>query len=419
MRVLYFHQYFATRRRSVPTRSYELARRLVERGHHVTIISRDTRRLEADHDGGRRLRDFVPVARGRVDGIEIVYIDVPYSSHFSMPLRLLSFALFTVGASVAGPFLGLCERPDVVFASSTPLTIGIPGLPTARLRRAPFVFELRDLWPEVPIEIGVLRSTPLILAAQWLEDTLYRGAERIVVLSEASRDALLARGVPADKLVFVPNASDLDLFSPDKVDETFRERHGLTGKFVALYAGAMGRANGLDQLVDAAAALKAAGRDDVAVVAFGEGPQRPLLEERTRRLGLDNLLFLPSLPKDELAGVVGAVDVTLTLFAPNPVFETNSPNKFFDSLAAGRPVVVNLDGWLRRVVEQGRAGVYVPAGDGPALAAALAALADEPALVRRMGANARLLAERDFDRDTLAARLAEALEGAATRPDSA
>ena len=172
----------------------------------------------------------------------------------------------------------------------------------------------------------------------------------------------------------------------------------------------MGRANGLDQLLDAATSLRAAGRDDVALVAIGDGGRRPYLEARARELGLDNLLILPPLPKQRLAGVVGAADVTLTLFASDPMFETNSPNKFFDSLAAGRPVVVNLDGWLRRVVDDARAGVYVPAGDGVALAATLAALADEPALVARMATNARRLAERDFDRDVMAERLCAALE---------
>ena len=175
----------------------------------------------------------------------------------------------------------------------------------------------------------------------------------------------------------------------------------------------MGRANGIDQLIDAAAALRAAGRDDVAIVAVGDGSRRPHLGQSARRLGLDNLHVLGPLPKQRLAGVVGAADVTLKLFAPDPIFETNSPNKFFDSLAAGRPVIVNLDGWLRRVVTEARAGLYVPAGDGGTLAATLAALADEPGLVARMAVNARLLAERDFARDVVADRLCAALEEAA------
>ena len=407
MKILYFHQYFATRESATATRSFELAKRFVERGHQVTMVSSIAQLPQDGGSGSGRPR---LVVRDRLEGIDLVLLNVPYSNYFSYPLRLAAFGLFTAGASLAGPLL---PRPDVVFASSTPLTIGIPGLLTARLRGAPFVFELRDLWPDVPIAIGALRSGPLIVAARWLEDLLYRGAARIVVLSEASRGALVARGVPADKLVFVPNACDLDLFSPDTVDHDFRARHGLTGKFVALYAGAMGRANGLDQLLDAAQALRAAGRDDVALVAVGDGGRRPYLEARARELGLDNLLVLPPLPKHRLAGVVGAADVTLTLFAPDPVFETNSPNKFFDSLAAGRPVIVNLDGWLRRVVEDARAGVYVPAGDGAGLAAALGALADEPAVVARMAANARRLAERDFDRDAMAGRLCAALESAA------
>ena len=402
MRILYFHQYFATRSSAVATRSFELARRFVERGHQVTVVTSVAQLGDTARDAGRS-----PIVRDTVDGIELVALNVPYSNYFSYQRRLAAFALFTAGASLAGPLL---PRPDVVFATSTPLTIGIPGLLSARLRGAPFVFELRDLWPEVPVAIGALRSRPLIAAARALERLLYRGAARIVVLSEASRDALLAQGVPADKLVFVPNACDLDLFSPGTVDHGFRERHGLTDKFVALYAGAMGRANGLDQLVDAAAALQAVGNDRVAIVAVGDGGRRPHLEERIRTLGLRNLTLLPPLPKHELAGVLGAADAGLTLFAPDPVFETNSPNKFFDALAAGRPVIVNLDGWLRRLVEDNDAGLYVPADDPQALATALAALAAEPEGARRMGANARRLAEREFDRDAMAERLASAIE---------
>jgi glycosyltransferase involved in cell wall biosynthesis len=216
--------------------------------------------------------------------------------------------------------------------------------------------------------------------------------------------------VPPSKLVFIPNASDLDLFRPDSVDQSFRARMGLEDKFVALYTGAMGKANGLAQLVDAARDLQAAGQDGVALVCVGDGAERPRQEKRAANLGLRNVLFLDPVPKHRLAGLVGAADVVLTLFANYPVLQTNSPNKFFDSLAAGRPAVVNLDGWLRRLVEENAAGIYVPAGDGAALAATLTALAREPQAVAHMGANARALAEREFDRDVMADRLIAALE---------
>jgi glycosyltransferase involved in cell wall biosynthesis len=404
--VLYFHQYFATRRRSTATRSYELARRLVERGHRVTIVSRDTRMLEAGRDGrppGRL------VARERVDGIDVLFLNVPYANRYPTPVRLASFTAFTVAAGVAG---ALERRPDVVFASSTPLTIGIAGLATARLKRVPFVFEVRDLWPAVPVELGALRARPAVRSAEWLERRLYDGADRIVVLSEGAQRDLERRGIPAEKLALIPNAADLDVFRPGVVDDGFRARHGLEGRFVALYAGAIGRANGLDQLVDAAAALRTAGERRIVIVVLGDGGERPRLERRVNELGLENIRFLPPVPKDELAGIIGAADVTLTIFAPYPVLETNSPNKFFDSLAAGKPVVVNLDGWLRRLVEENDAGAWVPAGNPDALATRLAVLATDPEGVATMGRNARALAEREFSRDLMAERLARTLEEA-------
>ena len=406
MDVLYFHQYFATRRRSTATRSYELARRLVERGHHVTIVSRDTRRLEAGRDGPPRGR---LIARERVDAIDVLFLNIPYANRYPTPLRLASFGAFTIAAGVAG---ALERKPDVVFASSTPLTIGISGLATARLKRVPFVFEVRDLWPAVPVELGVLQNRPAVRSAEWLERRLYDGAAKIVVLSEGAQQELERRGVPREKLSLIPNAADLDVFRPGVVDDGFREQHGLEGRFVALYAGAMGRANGLDQLVDAAEALRRRGDERVAIVAVGDGGERPRLEERARELGLENLRFLPPVPKEQLAGIIGASDVTLTIFAPYPVLETNSPNKFFDSLAAGKPVVVNLDGWLRRLVEESEAGAWVPAGEPEALAWALSALAGDPERVERMGGNARTLAEQEFSRDLMAERLARTLEEA-------
>jgi len=406
MRILYFHQFFATRRRAHPTRSYEFARRFVRAGHQVTLVTRDVRHLEAGRQDERR---WLPLARETVDGIEVIYVRMPYSNYMGRAARVASFIGFTVAASLIGPFL---PRPDVVLAEAQPLTIGIPGLLAARLRGAPFVFEICDLWPYVPVEIGALTNPVLIAAATWLEELLYREAVAVVVASQAARDHLAARGIPATKITLIPNASDCDLFGPSVVDSSFRTAHGLEGKFLALYTGAMGPANGLDQLVAAAAELKAAGETDIAIVALGDGRERPRLIRAAAARGLGNLLFLPPRPKQELAGVVGTADVTLTIFAPHPAFETNSPDKFFDSLAAGKPVVCNLGGWWRRLCEEERVGLYVPAGDPAALAAALAALAREPAAVAAMGRNARALAEREFDRDRLATRLLDTLTAA-------
>lgn len=409
MRVLYFHQYFATRASSNATRSYEIAKRLAARGHQVTVVSGDSQSAPTSVRSRRSPRHLV--RRETIDGIDVLYLSLPYSNYFSVGQRLVSFFGFMIAATVAGL---LQPRPDVVFATSTPLTIGVPGLAISRLARAPFVFEIRDLWPAVPVQLRVLTSRPLIRLAEWLETTLYRRARRVVVLSEGSRDALVARGVPPRKLVFAPNASDLDLFHPHNGDAGFRRERGLENHFIALYAGALGRANAPQQILDAAVLLRALGIERVHLVIAGDGAERPALQERIRRERLSNVTLLPPLPKTKLAGIMGAVDLTMTLFAPYPILSTNSPNKLFDSLAAGRPVLCNLDGWLRRVLEEGGAGMYVPAGDAAALAIALAAAAEEPAALRAMSINARRLAETTFDRDRVVARVVDALESVAT-----
>ena len=408
MRVLYFDPKFLTPRHSAPTRAYSLARRLVERGHDVTMVARDLRWLEVTPEARRgRL-----VGRERVDGIDVMWMRIPYDQGFSKRKRLLSYGAYATAASLVA---ASGVRPDVVYASSTPLTVGIPGALTARVKRVPWVFELQDLWPAAPAALGFLRGSKEIAAAEWLERTLYRSAARIVVCSREVASVLAERGIAAEKLVLIPNFAETSLFRPDLRDDGFRARHGLEGKFVAVYSGTMGVANGVFQLADAAAALKRAGTDRVAIVALGSGSERRALEQRVREKGLDNLLLLPPVSREEMPGIVGAADATLTVFAPNPVLELNSPNKFFDGLAAGKPVVVNVGGWLRSLVEENDAGVYAPGGDAGALAGALAALAGDPDGVARMGKNARDLATREFARDLLADRLATTLEEVAAR----
>lgn len=411
MNVLYFDPKFATPRRFAPTRAYSFARHLVEQGDRVTVVGLDRRYMEP----GRVARpEGRLVDRETIDGIDVIWIGIPYAQRFSKWMRILSYGGYTLAATLAAARV---PRPDVVYASSTPLTVGLNGLAYARARRIPFVFEIQDVWPDVPIALGFLTNRAEIAAAEWLERTLYRAAARVVVCSESASELLVRKGVEAEKIVLIPNLAETELFGSAEPNPEYLGGLGLTGKFVALYTGAMGKANGVDQLAAAARSLHGRGEERIAIVALGNGSERPSLELDAAEL--PNLHVPPPVARKELAGIVRAADATITLYAPHKILETGSPNKFFDSLAAGKPLVVNTDGWLRRLAEENRAGLYVPAADGDALAEALLRLAENPELAEELGRNGRALAEREFDRDLLAARFRQTLRAVVSPEHSA
>jgi len=378
MRILYLHQFFITRAGVGGTRSYEFARRFAAAGHSVRMVTAGS---------GRTV----------VDGIEVVgvrggYADYVTATAVAYPRRMAAFARFALGATAAalrGP------RPDVVYATSPPLTMALPALAASLRWRAPLVFEVRDLWPEAPIQMGALRSPLLRRGARALERFVYRRARRLIALSPGIRDGMVAAGAPADRVALVPNAADLDLFHPTPPPE----------RFTVSYFGTMGEANDLSAALEAARML-----EDVDFVLMGDGKRRAELE----RDSPPNVTFTgPAGSKDEVARLAGRSSACLTLFKDVPVLTTNSPNKLFDTFAAGRPAIVNMDGWMRELVEGAHAGVYVRAGDARDLADKVAWLRDHPADAARMGRNARALAEREFDRDALAARALAVLEEAA------
>jgi glycosyltransferase involved in cell wall biosynthesis len=406
VKVLYFDPKFATPRRFAPTRAYTFARHLVESGDSVTVVALDRRYMEPGRGAGRSGGLF---DREIIDGIEVIWARIPYAQRFSKWKRMASYAGYTLAATAATLRL---PRPEVVYASSTPLTVGLNGVGVAKARRVPFVFEIQDVWPDVPIELGFLTGRAEIAAAKRLEKSLYGAARRVVVCSESAADNLREKGIEAGKIVLIPNLADIPLFSSATPQPQYFQSLGLDGKFVAVYAGAMGKANGVDQLVGAARALRESGEDGVAIVALGNGSERPYLEEEAR--DLPNLLVPPPIAREEIAGVILAAGATITLYASYPILETGSPNKFFDGLAAAKPIVVNTDGWLRRLAEENRAGLYTPSGDADALAAALARLAHDPPLAKELGRNGRALAEREFDASLLAGRFRETLEDVVT-----
>lgn len=401
MRILYVHQFFATRESSLGLiRSYEFARRWVAEGHEVTIVTSSSR-LPEEYD--RRL-----FAEGNIDGIRVRTVRVRYSNRMGYGRRIWSFVLFTLGAAWLAATAG---KHDVVFATSTPLTVGIPGWFAAAVRRTPFVFEVRDLWPEAAIQMGALKRTGVLArVAKQLERFLYHRSAAVIGLSPGMVTGVIAEGIDPRRVYMIPNCSDLDLFHPGEKDRAFLERHGVPeGAFVVGYAGAIGPSNAVEDQVPAAAReLARRGRDDIAFVIAGDGKSLPVLEAAVA--GLSNVRLIGPLPKKDVPVLTRSADVLMTLFADVPILATNSPNKFFDGLASGRPMIVNSPGWTKDLVEECDCGVYVPAGDGVALADACMRLAADPDTLVRMGRNARQLAEERFDRGIQAQRLLEVLE---------
>lgn len=395
MRILYFHQYFSTPDGSAGTRSYELAKRLIGRGHELTIVTGVHPGAGYELDGERK----GSLRRGVVAGINVIQVDLPYSNHDGLLKRSLTFLRFA-WHSVR---VALKEDYDLLFATSTPLTAAIPGIAAKWLRRKPFVFEVRDLWPELPKAMGVIRNPFILWMLGQLELTAYRSADGLVGLSPGIVDGIRKVTGESKPVVMIPNASDTELFLPPET------KHG--NKFTAVFTGAHGQANGLDAVLDAASALKEMGRDDICLRFIGDGKLKPKLVVRAEQEGLTNCEFIPPMPKQHLAEALKQADVGLMILANVPAFyQGTSPNKFFDYLAAGLPVLNNYPGWLAGIIKVNECGVAVPPADPQAFADALCWLADHPEERARMGRNSRQLAETIFSRDELGEKFVDFLE---------
>ena len=408
MRVLYIHQYFVSRKGHSSTRSYEFARYLASKGHEVIMLTSGVGSVEFGSTQGSYVNEYA------IDGIKVIslnagYNDPRHGTTIGGLKRLWYFYQFAWVATVVSRRL---KQPDVIFATQPPLMIGIAADAISRHFRRPFVFEVRDLWPEALVNIGALRNPVLIWWLRRMAKRIYRRAEHIVALSPGIRTGVGQYGIDRQKISMIPNASDLDLFYPRYSSGAFRKKLRLEGKFVAIYFGAMGLANGLEYVIEAAKSLSARKRDDVVVILHGDGGAKRDLESMVDKLELRNVLFSSLLPeKEAVAEIVAECDACLTIYRAS-VEESWSPNKLFDALAAGKPIVINVAGWLGRLVEEAGCGFSTRAEHPCDLADALEKLADSPELRDRMGMRARALAEERFDRQVLAGELERVLAAA-------
>ncbi len=342
-----------------------------------------------------------PFAKGRrrgiIDGIDVIEFDLDYGNHMGFAQRIGVFAKFAF-ASIG---IALREPADIVFATTTPLTAGIPGIFARWLRRRPFVFEVRDLWPELPKAMGVITNPFVLWLMSVLEWTSYRSADRLVGLSPGIVEGIAARGVNDARIAMVPNGCDLDLFAGTA--DAWRPEGVRDDQLLAIFTGTHGPANGLDAVLDAAAMLKQHGRDDIRIAFVGQGRDKPALQKRASDQDLENVLFLDPVPKTQLAGLMAGADIGLQVLRNVPAFYYGtSPNKFFDYIAAGLPVLNNYPGWLAQLITENNCGFAVPADDPSAFADALIAAADDRDDLLLKGEQARQLAKTAFARELLA-----------------
>lgn len=392
MKILYFHQHFSTPKGAAGIRSYAMAKKLVALGHEVTMVcgsySAGNTGLIGDFHKGRR--------QGMVNGIQIIEYNLAYSNGISFTKRSWLFVQF----ALRGIGLAFTEKYDLLFATTTPLTAGIPGIFARWLRRKPFIFEVRDLWPELPREMGVI-TNPVVLglmsALEWLS---YRSAHRLIGLSPGIVEGIVRRGVKRENIAMIPNGCDLSIFT--NPDDAWRPEGVGENDLMAVFTGTHGLANGLDAVVDAAIELKKRDRNDIKMVLIGQGKLKPVLQQRVKQEGLDNIIFHEQVDKKKLAGLLASTDIGLQILADVPAFYYGtSPNKFFDYIASGLPVLNNYPGWLANMIEEHQCGFAIPPRNPSAFADALEEAAENTEQLKTMSQNARALAEKSFDRDEL------------------
>ena len=339
------------------------------------------------------------IRRLNVDGIEVIAFNISYHQTMGYAKRIWSFVRFLFFASLITVRL---KDIDVVYATSTPLTIGIPALFLKWFRGIPFAFEVRDQWPQIPIEMGLIKSKLLIKLLLRLEKTIYKNAAAIVALSPG-----MAEGIQRvlDKsckkiITVIPNSCDVDVFSPNIDGSLVRKERGWGNKFVLLHTGAMGKANGLSFIIEVAQKLQ--DRPDILFVLIGEGGEKPSIERLIAEMRLTNIELAGTVTKHQLPTYLAACDIAMVIFANYPILEHNSANKFFDALSAGKPVLLNYSGWQRKLIEHEKAGWGCKLCDIDEFVDKVIKLNAEKERLNLMGQNARKIAESKFNRDKLA-----------------
>ncbi|MBW4556342.1 MAG: glycosyltransferase family 4 protein [Trichormus sp. ATA11-4-KO1] len=399
-KLIYLHQYFTIPTVSGGTRSWEFSTRLVQDKWQVCMFCGDS------EIHGFSSTEIVKLFNAKDVNFDLNAIPLKYSNNMKFSRRILAFLSFAVRSSLQ---VLREKQADLTFATSTPLTIAIPALLRKWLRGTPYVFEVRDLWPELPIAVKAIRSPLAIFFARQLELIAYRNAAHIVALSPGMKEGIVKQGISPQKVAVIPNACDNGLFNvPKSVGLKFLQQHPeLCGGPLIIYAGTLGHINGVSYLAYLASHMMNI-MPEAKFLVVGTGACEKEVREVSHLLGIlgKNFWMWPPIPKAEMPVLLSACTIATSLFKPIPEMEHNSANKFFDALAAGRPVVINYGGWQKDILEQSGAGMSISGNDPKAGAIQLAKFLNSPKCLQKAEAAARKLADTTFDRDVLYEQLA-------------
>jgi colanic acid biosynthesis glycosyl transferase WcaI len=404
VRILYVSQYFPPEMGAPAARVHELSREWVRLGHQVTVLT-----AFAHHPTGVKApRDRrVLTRREEVDGIDVVRTYVYATANKGTVRRMASYASFMLSALTVGRLR--VRRPDVVIATSPQLLCGVAGCGLARTLGAPFVFEVRDLWPESILAVEALRESALIRGLKGVARFLYTRCDQIVTVGEGYSQGIQSRyGIPPGKIAIVRNGIDAGLFVPSPRDNELRREYGWGDRFVTMYVGTHGMAHGLHHVLAAAKELR--DDPDKLFVLVGEGAEKDNLRRLAAEWALPNVQFIDQQPKARVPLFYAACDLGLVTLRDTPLFQEVLPSKIFEYLGMERPVLLNVAGEARRVVEEAGAGAYVPADDPAAIVTAVRRLSGQKELLAEMGRRGRRHVLEHFDRRALARQYLDVLD---------
>jgi glycosyltransferase involved in cell wall biosynthesis len=400
MHILLIHQAFATPHEAGGTRHFELARYLISKGHNISVLTGNVSYVSGSRMGGGTEEIIEP-------GIVVHRVNASEHLHAGFMGRLWSLLSFMLKSFVAALRI---ENFDIVYGTSPPIFQGFTAYLISRVKRVPFVFEVRDLWPDFVVQVGAVKSPLFIYPAKWLEKFLYRKATAIIINSPAFLEHIMSKGIEEEKVSMVLNGVETSMFDPEARGESLREELGLEDKTIVLYAGAIGVSNDISTLLDAARNMRE--RREIVFLLVGGGNQRNAIEARLVGEGIDNVIMLPPVPKAEMPTIMAASDIGVAILKDVPMFKTVYPNKVFDYMAAGRAVLLAIDGVIRKVVEEAEAGVFVQPGNPEDIARGVLSLAEDADLREQMGRNGRKCVEECFERSEQAEQLERVLLGA-------